>query len=152
MIKYNNDNQVGLLHGPVHPNLPTDRWPGDLSITNLHIQPTHPRGIFHLREANFLGPQGTLGFKSFAINTPFIRTGSSMAVVATFGAIGTILIIVGWLGRELRSTVCRKGLILLLFQTRSAVSRQSFYKNGNKGTKKDQMLPKNPKFCHYVFL
>ena len=45
MIKYNNDDQVGLLRWPLHPNLPTDRWPGDLSITNLHIQPTNPRGI-----------------------------------------------------------------------------------------------------------
>ena len=103
------------------------RWP-------LHHQPSYPTNqpswhifFFYLREANFI---------SFAINPPFIRIqpGSSMAVVATFGAIGTIGKIVGWIGRRPRSTVWRKGLILLLFQTRSAVSRQSFYKNGNKGT------------------
>ena len=106
------------------------RWP-------LHHQPSYPTNqpswhifFFYLREANFI---------SFAINPPFIRTGSSMAVVATFGAIGTIGKIVGWIGRRPRSTVCRKGLILLLFQTRSTVCRQSFVifsKIATKGLKK----------------
>ena len=124
------------------------RWP-------LHHQPSYPTNqpswhifFFYLREANFI---------SFAINPPFIRIqpGSSMAVVATFGAIGTILIIVGWLGSVPRSTVCRKGLILLLFQTRSTVSRQSFViftKMATKGLKKIKCCLKIQNFaimCYY---
>ena len=127
---------------------PTDDQVTSPSPTFISNQPTLVAYLlFYLREANFI---------SFAINPPFIRIqpGSSMAVVATFGAIGTILKIVGWLGRELRSTVCRKGLILLLFQTRSTVSRQSFViftKMATKGLKKIKCCLKIQNFAITCF-